>query len=270
MSFFKNIIELSNDKDEKTCLNEWVIISLKEINYEYGKKTPNKEIRCICSHNIKYFYYVINIKNNNIVKVGVVCFFKFCDKDKLKEKTNELIIRNNIIFYFDNGGFIKITDLSEYTKNVIIEYLTTRHISIVKNALIVYKDNEILIPIIQKIYDLKLKKEEEIKQNLKRFEELKKQQDEIQIQENEIKKNQVENQVKNQVENQVNQQKLKNLLNSILVNEELILKIENEDNKNEFDYIMYYMRPYGGYNHSLEVINEWLQTIESFIQPILV
>lgn len=219
MSFFTNLIELSNDKDGKNCIHEWVIISLKQ------EHKSNTEIRCVCSRSIKFFYYAINTENDNMIKVGTDCLKRFYSEDVLKEKRKKITINNNIQECFNNGRFIKILDLCEYTKNIIIEYLTYNHIEIIKNALIVYKDNEILFPIINKIYEEKVKRLEE---KVKRLEEKLKIEEEIRL--NKIKRD----------EEYVKEARRLEILK---VNEEQRLKVikmeENKKNIYEEDLICY-------------------------------
>ena len=182
MSFFKNIKGLSNEKDNEKCCGEWEITSELRLNEDFGYELPDNEIRCICSKNLKYYYVGENVITGLGVKLGTSCckridggmgsnkdeaidvniddkIAKETDKN-LKKKliTKKTKIDDKIVENLESGVFRKITDLLDYTRNVLVEHLGHKSLEHIEKLIQIYNENHPIKKEIVKVRDSLLRK----------------------------------------------------------------------------------------------------------------
>ena len=113
--FKKNLISASESNDFEEAKKEWIQVDDKQIDEE-------RKGHCICNVcNLKYYIYFHNIKNGNMIKVGMTCKKKinFCKKkhkgwQKLKKVCKSL---------FPHMKYNEITNIKEYCTEVITEFV---------------------------------------------------------------------------------------------------------------------------------------------------
>ena len=155
MSFFKNIKGLSNETDNEKCCGEWRITSELRINEDFGYEIPSNELRCVCSRNLKYYYVGENVNTGLGVKLGTTC----CQNiDGSMGSNNDEAIDKKIVENFESGLFRKITDILDYTRNVLIEHLGHKSIEHIDNLIQIYSENHPIKNEIVKVRDNYLRK----------------------------------------------------------------------------------------------------------------
>ena len=136
--FYKNLAELSISKDINECIKEW-----KVIYNGTSDSNSDEENRCICNRVIKNYYILINIFNNNYIKIGFGCIKKLNDDNNNKIDTKSTSIKKNIIQLFEEGYYIKIENLNEYAEDILIDYISSKDdkIRYIRDIIDSYKDN---------------------------------------------------------------------------------------------------------------------------------
>lgn len=111
---------------------------------------------CICQRQIKYCFFVRNSMNGNMVKMGSKCVKSILSQDVSDNANTREKMKKHIIYMFDRGLYIEINDLHEYVICVIIDYISNiTSISELKQLLLRYNNNPIILPLIQNIYNKK-------------------------------------------------------------------------------------------------------------------
>jgi hypothetical protein len=193
--FERNLLYASESEDIEIAKTEWHIIV---------KETRKKQDgHCICQRNIKHVTYMYNIKTNHTISVGTKCVKKF---GLNSDKYVPLGLRTVLSDFISNASYEIIDDIVEYSDNVedkVIEFYANKisntsvliilvNLQIEIEYLIAeyhiqYLDN-VLIAINNKIqtvkHDEQVKKEQiaaeiKCKQELKKVEELKQKNAEI-------------------------------------------------------------------------------------------
>jgi len=107
--FNTNLLKASSSSNSlQETKNEWVNV--------YQEMRPKKDGLCICQRNgLKYVNYFYNSKTNSTIYVGSACCKKFdFNPDKIKNKTLEEILKNNIM----KGEYQVIDNIIVYTNSV--------------------------------------------------------------------------------------------------------------------------------------------------------
>lgn len=159
-TFIHNLKELSVSKEE-SYIKEWIIEA-------FIKKEKPYEDRCICSRKIKNIYVLRNIHNGNFVQMGTSCILKLNDEydsNNSKIYLNKKAIDKKIIKCFQEGVFVPISNLHQYSIDVINEYLETIDAEDLYDFYEKYKCHSklqrIVLTVKMKMFDLRLESNSE-------------------------------------------------------------------------------------------------------------
>ena len=81
----------------------------------------SKTTRCFCGRPLKFYYYLINKTNNDVLIAGSGC--KEIFEKKITKRFNDREFQKYFNLNFKTGIFIKIVDWNHYLKSCINRYL---------------------------------------------------------------------------------------------------------------------------------------------------
>jgi len=154
--FTTNLIRLSVSKIETEAIKEWDMVE----SIRHDKDT--EETRCICSRPLELSFICRNKINLKVIKMGSKCVKKILGQTtkNVGEKT-----KNNNINFFTKGQYIDIHDLSQYVVDVLKEYIQKIYsLQEIEILLEQYKDHPQLQTIIRLIYQDRLQKHQQEKE----------------------------------------------------------------------------------------------------------
>lgn len=142
---FKNLakylgINNINENNYAEVINKFFLIPYKHTD-------ESQNTYCFCGRPLKYYYYLINTSNNDVLIAGSGCKEDFDNTTRDRERYFKKYFNSN----FRKGAFIKIIDWNEYLENCINKYLVniTENIEFEK-LLELYKNNQFITDTIYK------------------------------------------------------------------------------------------------------------------------
>lgn len=132
-------IDKITQENAKEILSKFYLINKEEVNKD------NESCNCFCGRKLKYYYFIINIENGELLIVGRDCKKIFMKKmKKINIKCIDKDVYNKFIKSFTNGSFVKITDWNEYIKKCLEKYLVSVDMEEYNRLQELYKDNKII------------------------------------------------------------------------------------------------------------------------------
>ena len=151
MTTFKVNLQMLSESKGDDFINEWFI----EARLVCDKFAC--ENRCICSRQIKIIWVVRNETNGNFVQMGTECVKKLAGNN-INLSTNKKVMDKNIIKKFQQGIFVPITNLQDYSINVFKQYSYTVTAKELLAFYEIYKTNHVVREILFETRNKKFKK----------------------------------------------------------------------------------------------------------------